>query len=385
MDSQEIIFDHNNKAAVVELRPDERYKPICSHCGELADGIHSNHKRQLLDLSLAEHRIKIDYNYRKVKCSKCNSIAVEELEVCEPGGPRVTRRLATYIKELCKHMTVKQVADNLNLDWKTVKAIDKHVLEKEHGETDYNGLKYIAIDELSYGKYHKYITIVLDFLTGRIIWIGRDRRSSTLDRFFSKMPEDNRKQIEAVAIDMWDPFIASVKKWCPQAHIVFDLFHIISQYNAVIDAVRREETARASIQNKKIIKGSRYMLFKNEENLTVEQIPRLNELIETNKNISTVYILKDQLKDVFKQPSKKDIAKKLNIWCELALESGLEPLKKFVKTLKRYEHGLLNYADYPIHTGILEGTNNKLQEIKRRAFGFHDLEYFILKAKQAFP
>ncbi|NSW83667.1 MAG: ISL3 family transposase [Syntrophothermus sp.] len=380
--SEDINFEEDT-GKVIELKPDMRFTPICSKCRSKGVGNHSNHQRFLRDLSLGPHKTLIHLHYRKIECPLCGQVVVEELDIAEPGGPRVTKRLAVYIQELCKLMTVKDVAEHLHLDWKTVKEIDKQGLKQEFAHTDYNGLRYLAVDEISYGKHHRYLTTVIDFETGRIVWVGKDRKYETLKEFFLKMPEEAREQIKAVAMDMWDPFIKAVSEFYPKAAIVFDVFHIVAQYNKVIDEVRRAEARTAMETDKNVIKGSHWILLKNPENLKEKEIPRLEKLLSINKNLSTVYILKDELKTIWQCNDRQQMSKALDAWCAKALESGIPALKRFVKTLRRYKYGILNYADYPIHTSKLEGINNKIKVIKRQAYGFHDLEYFILKIKQA--
>jgi len=371
---------------VVELAPDQRFRPICCKCKSQSFAKHSDHQRFLRDLPLGHYQTLIHLKYRKIYCPKCNQIRVEELGVADPGGPRVTRRLAVYIQHLCKFMTIREVAEHLHLDWKTVKAIEKQGLEKRFGRTDYSGLRYLAIDEISKGRYHQYLTVVLDFETGRVVWVGEGRKFETLQRFFSQMPDEVRDQIEAVAMDMWDPYIKAVKKFCPQAAIVFDLFHIVAKYNDVIDQVRRNEVRQAGAKtDKKVIKGSRWILLKNHENLKEKEKLHLEELLKANENLAKVYILKDDLKAIWNVRNRQEMANALDDWCQRALEAGLEPLNRFVETLNRYRYGILNHADHPIHTGRLEGFNNKIKVLKRKAYGFHDLDYFILKIKQACP
>jgi transposase len=282
-------------------------------------------------------------------------------------------------------MTVKDVARHVNLDWKTVKNIDKAFLEEEFGETDYRGLKILAIDEISRGRHHDYLTVILDYLTGRIVWIGEGRKESTLDAFFKSMPEGVSDGIKAVAMDMWDPFIAAVRKWCPNAKIVFDFFHVVQAFNKVIDKVRNQEYQKATQEARKVIKGSKYLLLKNKENLKSNEKPHLRELLKINYNLSTAYILKDALKVIWSYKYTRCAEKALENWCELARESNIPSIIKFAGRLEHYREGILSHCRYPIHTGKLEGVNNKLKVIKRDAYGFLDTRYFILKAKQAFP
>jgi transposase len=282
-------------------------------------------------------------------------------------------------------MTINDVANHLDLDWKTVKNIDKYFLEQEYGETDYSNLRILAIDEVSIRKGHNYLTVVLNYETGRVVWIGEGRKKKTLDKFFSSMTKEQREKIEAIALDMWKPFINCIRYWCPKAEIVFDLFHVVSEFNRVIDRVRNIEYRKANKEEKGVIKGSKFLLLTNKENLKPEKRPHLKELLEINKNLSTVYILKDLLKRIWRYRYPAWAKKALHNWYELAYESNIVPVIAFADRLRRHEEGILNHCSYPIATGIVEGTNNKIKVIQRNAYGFHDIRYFILKVKQAFP
>lgn len=353
------------------LEPDKRYRPKCSRCGSHAIGIHSHHERAVRDLPMGTFkRVLVNFHYRKVECPSCAGFVVEELDVADPGGPRVTRRFARYIYELCKLMPLKHVADLLDLDWKTVKAIDKLGLEEEHGRTDYSSLRYLAIDEISYTKHHHYLTIVLDFETGRVVWVGKGRDAQSLDAFFAGMPDWVRLSIEAVAIDMWEPFMKAVQKWCPQAAVVHDPFHIIANYSRVIDEVRRDEVRKADTkENRRYIKGTRWLLLKNPENLTEKQVPRLEEILEANENLFKVYVLKEDLKAIWDHTDRVEMAEALNDWCLRAREANLASLDRFVGMLIKHAPGILNHAEHPIHTGRLEGVNNKIKGSSDRPTG----------------
>ena len=155
-------------------------------------------------------------------CSKCQGVHIEDLELFHPYL-RVTDRLARYIYQLCEFMTVADVSKHVALDWKTVKNIDKYYLERDYGQPDYDGLRILAVDEISVRKGHQYLTVVLDYLTGRVLFVGKDRKAKTLERFFNQLKPRQRKSIEAVAMDMWDPFIKAVKKKClgPRSYSIF--------------------------------------------------------------------------------------------------------------------------------------------------------------------
>jgi len=367
----------------IVLEPDRRFVPTCSVCGEMASSVHQYTRRAVRDLCLCEAQVFLNVEYRKVECPRCDCIRVEHHDFVAPYA-RVTHRLARYIYDLCKHMSIHAVAEHVGLDWKTVKEIDKHFLEEEFGQTRYEGLRILAIDEISIRRGHTYMTVVLNYESGAVVWMGEGRSVSTLDEFFGKMPEAQRLQIEAVAIDMWDPFIKAVTTWCPNAKIVFDLFHVVKAFGKVIDKVRNEEANKARKQEKDIYKGAKYLLLKNKENLTPEQQPRLRQLLEFNETLASVYILKDYLKRLWSYRYRRCARRFLHMWRRLAYAIPYSAVQKFANMLGNYSYGILNHCDYPIHTGVLEGCNNKIRSISKRAFGFHDNRYFTLKVIQAF-
>lgn len=171
----------------------------------------------------------------------------------------------------------------------------------------------------------------------------------------------------------------------PQAKIVFDLFHVVANFNRVIDKVRNSEYRNASKENRAVFKGSKYLLLKNRKNLkSQDQRQHLKQLLALNETINTVMILKDKLKHIWTYRSRTWAAKALDSWCSLARSLNHPSVTPFANTLQRYRYGIINHCDYPIHTGKLEGVNNKIKVIKRKAYGFHDLRYFTLKIYQAF-
>jgi len=201
--------------AVIDVAPDQRFQPVCHLCGNKAAAVHSWSQRSVRDLNLASTQVWLRCDYRKLLCSHCQRISIEDLELFHPYL-RVTRRLAAEIHKLCKVMTVTDVARHFQLDWKTVKDIDKQYLEAHYGQPDLNGLRILAVDEISIRKGHSYLTVVLDYETGRVVYVGRHRKARTLNRFFKQLTAKQRKAVEAVVMDMWDPYIKAVKKNCPR-------------------------------------------------------------------------------------------------------------------------------------------------------------------------
>jgi transposase len=378
------IHSDQGVSALIRLVPDLRYRPVCHDCGSPATTVHSKgHRRHVRDLNLADAEVWLDVEYRKIWCSTCGGVRVELFDFADSSS-RVTHRLARYVHDLCKKMTVQDVAEHLELNPKTVKAIDKAFLEKSFGQTDGHGLRVLAIDEIALRKGHNYMTVIMDYFTGRIVWMGENRDMETLDRFFAELTDQQKQGIEAVAMDMWEPFINRVKHHCPQAQIVFDFFHVVQAFGKVIDTVRRDEYRKATEQEKKVLKGSRYLLLKNPENLKDDQPDRLQEVLALNKTLSVLYVLRGQLKMLYYYSDRRTVQKMLDDWCRMAATIDHPDVRRFINRLRFFEYGILNHADYPIGTSELEGANNKIKVIKRKAYGFHDSKYFALKVKQAF-
>jgi len=361
----------------------EGSKFVCSVCKRTVEQGYDSRTQYIRDLSCFEYNTYLCLDKFRIYCPCCG-VRVEEL-----GFARVfshcTKRFEDYIAKLCSILPVSQVASLTGLDWKTVKEIDKRYLTEKFSCPDYSSLNILAIDEISYKSGHKYLTIVLDLSKTKVVWVGQGRSKATLDKFFCEIGEGNAKNICAIATDMWDPYLASISQNAPQAKVVFDKFHVIAEYSKMIDRIRNEEYSIASESGKKVIAGSRYLLLTNEQNLGKSQKERLKELLDVNETISTAYILKDELKMLWQCGSRKEAYSFLVDWVGKAIASGNKDLCKFSKKLMHYSYGLINHAIYPINSAKLEGVNNKIKVIKRRSYGFHDLNYFILKIKQGFP
>jgi len=268
-----------------------------------------------------------------------------------------------------------------------VKEIDKKALVKRLpmvGETD---ARFLAVDEFSIRKRHRYGTTVIDSEAKKVLYVGKDRTEQSLAAFYEQMGTERCNAIEAVAMDMWQAFKTATENNCPNAKIVFDPFHVIQSYGRdVIDVVRREEYKKAVGKQRDVIKGSRYLLLKNEENLDKERNEKSNlqQLLSLNRRLEKVYILKDDLKQLWRYRSTAWAEKWFAAWYRRAIYSKIEPLKNFARMLKRHKDGILAHCKYPLHTSVLEGINNKIKVIKRIAYGFRDEEYFFLKIRGAF-
>ncbi len=353
------VHGDNADSVMIRMAPDLRYRPVCHYCQSPAGTVHSSgHSRIIRDLNMATAEVWLQVEYRKVWCDRCNGVRVEHLSFVD-ASKRVTDRLARYIHDLCKVLTVHDVAEHLDLNPKTIKAIDKSFLQKSFGETDYHDLKVLAIDEIALRKGHNYMTVVMDYFSGRVVWMGDGRSKETIDSFFAEMTDKQKEAIEAVAMDMWEPYINRIKHHCPNANIVFDFFHVVQAFGRVIDKVRRDEYLKADEQDRRVLKGSRYLLLKNEENLTEKQQSRLQDVLELNSTLNVLYVLKDYLKLIYYYSDRRKVKKTLDDWCEMAGHIEHPSVRAFIRRLRFFEYGILNHADYPIGTSRLEGVNSK--------------------------
>ncbi len=279
------------KIVWIKMEPDKRYDPVCHRCERKVKEIHSYHQRTIRDLNLLDARTFITISYRTLRCPSCGDV-VEKMEMVD-FYQRVTRRLAHYILELCQFMTIREVARHLGLDWKTIKEIHKGFLKERFSKESLGLPRILAVDEIFLRKGHHYLTVILNWENGRVLWVGEGRKYETLKAFFDSLSQKQRDSIEAVAMDMWDPYIKAIKECCPNASIVFDQFHVVRAFGKVIDRVRNAEYRKANREGKEVIKGSKYLLLKNREHLRKEERPKLRALLELNQALTTVYILSD--------------------------------------------------------------------------------------------
>jgi transposase len=278
-------------------------------------------------------------------------------------------------------MTIQDVAHHLNISWDVIKGIQKKRLRRRFARPKLSKLRQIAIDEICIGKGHKYLTIVLDLKTGAVVFVGNGKGSDALLPFWKRL-KLYKSKIQAVAIDMSPAYISAVLGNLPQAAIVFDHFHVIKLFNEKLSDLRRKlYNQMTESSDQKVLKGTRWLLLKNPENLndSRNERQRLLKALQLNQPLATAYYLKEDLRQLWTQHNKLAAELFLIDWTERARASGVRILIKFAQTLCAHRTGILAYYDYPISTGPLEGTNNKIKTMKRQAYGFRDIEFFKLK------
>jgi len=317
---------------------------------------------------------------KRVKCFACDVVRPVKIGFADPKK-HYTRSFERYALELSKHMTIDDVAKHLQVSWDTIKEIQANNLQHRFGKPKLHKLKEIAIDEIAVSKGHRYLTVVLNLRSGAVVFVGDGKGVKALEIFWKRLRRA-RAKIQAVATDMSKAYIRAVRDHLPGAVHVFDHFHVLTLFNDKLSAFRRELYREASTDpERQVLKGTRWLLLKNPENLdsSRDELSRLQEALRLNEPLAIAYYLKEDLRQIWSQPNKRSARRVLNDWLARARASGIRMLVQFADTLEEHQEGILNYYHYPISTGPLEGTNNKIKTMKRQAYGFRDLEFFKLK------
>jgi transposase len=338
------------------------------------------------DLPLFEHRVELIVPRVRVACAACGA-KLERLAWLEPYA-RVTGRLADSAARLCAVTSILHVARFFGLHWNTVKELDRAHLQRSLGPVDFDGLEIIALDEFAIQKGHRYATVIVEPTRKRVLWVGRGRGREDIRPFFETLGSERCARLRAAVMDMNAGYELEVKRHCPNAAIVFDLFHVIAKYGReVIDRVRvdRANELREQRRERHLVKSARWLLLKNRDSLRPGEDVELDELLAANHSLFVVYVLRDALKDLWSYRHCGYAARAWRSWYRKALRSGIGPLRHFAQKLRPYLAGILAHCRYPLGTNLIEGINNKIKVIKRMAYGFRDDAYFFLKIRAAFP
>lgn len=317
---------------------------------------------------------------QRVWCCSCQRVRQVRLDFADPRRS-YTHAFERYALELCRHMTIKDVARHLQVSWDLIKDIQKRYLHQRFSRPKLRHLRRLAIDEISIGRGHRYLTIVLDLESGAVVFVGDGKGAEALSAFWPRL-KASRARIQAVAIDMSPAYIRAVRSNLPGAVVVFDHFHVIKLYNDKLSDLRRQLYHQIQDQGvKQVIKGTRWLLLKNPENLNAKRAEpdRLKEALAVNQPLATAYYLKEDLRQAWRQKNKAAAKAFLIDWIWRAGSSLVPMLASMAQTIAVHLHGILAYYDHPISTGPLEGTNNKIKTMKRQAYGFRDQAFFKLK------
>ena len=337
--------------------------------------------RRVRDLSCGDTRVFLDFEVRRVACRRCGTVKRERLSFLA-DNPLYTKRFAHYVGRRCRSATIKDVAQELRLDWHTVKTLEKQYMTAQLARAGRPGPKAIGIDEISIRKGHTYRIVVSDLIRGRPIWFGgQDRSEASMAQFYDWLGENKAQRIRLAVMDMWKPFRTVTNEKAPQAAILFDKFHVLRHLGDALDQVRKSEYARLTGKERRYIKGHKYTLLSHRENLDLDGRKALKTLLAANQRLNTAYLLKESFGQLWSYEREGWARRFFENWRASLKWQRLKPFEKFAEMIDRHWEGIAAYCqpENKVSLGFVEGFNNKIRVIQRRAYGLRDEEYLRLK------
>jgi transposase len=352
----------------------------CSACGSRQVQSRGRVERRFRTVPIGRRATFVVLPIPRVECQACGVVRQVKIPFADPRRS-YTNSFERYALDLGRRMTIRDVAQHLGVSWDVIKDLQKRDLSRRFAKPKLKHLRHLAIDEIAIAKGHRYLTVVLDLDSGAVVFVGDGKGAKALTPFWKRL-RGSKAKIEAVAMDMAPAYRAAVSTHLPKATIVFDRFHVMKLFNEKLSDLRRALHREATdVMQKKVLKGTRWLLLKAAENLDKDkdEKSRLEEALALNKSLATAYYLKEDLRQFWEQPGKKFATLFLDGWLKRAESSGIKTLQQMAQSLAAHRSGLLAYYDFMITSGPMEGTNNKIKTMKRQAYGFRDREFFKLK------
>lgn len=368
--------DFEENTLVIGVAPTTRIAR-CAGCGCRCRRLYDHRSgRRWRHLDLGGMRVELSYDLRRVECARCG-VCTELVPWAEPGSA-FTRPFEQQVGYLAQRMDKTAVVELMGIAWRTVGSIAERVVKRMSPTDRLEGLRVIGIDELSYRRHHKYVTIVTDHDTGKIVWAKEGKNAETLDAFFAQLGADRCKLLRTVTIDMSQAYIASVEAHAPQARIVFDRFHVQRLAQDALDQVRRAVVAEyADPEQRRALKKTRFVLQKNPENLSSLERRKIADVQAANRPLYRAYLLKDALVSILDRRQYYVARDQLMGWLSWASRSKLAPFIRVARTIRKHLVGVLAYMNSGITNARAEGLNGKARVITRRSYGLHSAQSLI--------
>ncbi len=362
-----VRFD--DEELIVEVKP-SWHRPRCGQCLRKAPGYDQRRARLWRSLSFGPVLVWLEYAPRRVRCKRCG--VVTEAVPWARHKSHFTRdfeEMTAYLAQTTDNTTVSR---SMGIAWVTVGRIVERIIAERLDPARLQGLGRIGVDDFSYRKYHRYLTVVVDHDRQRVVWAAKGRSPETLKAFFEELGPRGRAEIECVTMDMAAGYIKATEEALPQAQIIFDRFHVQRLASEALDEVRRSQLhqLRGTPAGRELFR-SRFALLKNPWNLTDVEEEKLSSIQRKNLPLYRAYLLKEGLALALDYTQPWRAKKRLEEWVAWASRSRLKPFVRAARTVRKHFDGIMAYVKYRLTNGIVEGTNNRLRAIARRAFGFH--------------
>jgi len=364
-------------ALVVEIIPRKNSRAICSGCRQPSSTYDHLTLRLFQFIAIWGYQVYFRYWMRRVNCLRCG-IKIETVPWTD-GKHQLTKPYQQFLAGWAKQLSWLEVARSFRTTWDHVFQSVKIVVEYGLQNRTMESVKAIGVDEIQYGKGHQYLTLVYQIDSGvkRLLYIAQKRTTKSLLRFFFELGKKGCNQLEFICSDMWKPYLKVIRKKAPQALHILDRFHIVAKLNKAVDEVRRAEVKRLKDEGyEDILKHSKYCFLKNVSNLTDKQEAKLDDLLQYDLKSVKAYLLKESFQAFWQYTSPEWARKYLKKWCYRTMRSKLEPMKKFVGTVRRHEELMMNWfkAKKEYSSGVVEGLNRKVNLVTRKAYGFKSYE-----------
>ena len=389
---QHARFSADKKSIEVAVRPRRGSAAICSRCHQPAPGYDQLGERRFEFIPLWGFLVFLLYVMRRVDCRRCGAVVVEEVPWGD-GKRTLTKAYMLFLARWARRLSWKETAAAFRTSWDKVFDAVEYVVTFGLAHRELGQIDAIGVDEIQYAKGHKYLTLVyqIDLDITRLLWVGKERTIESFQGFFTTIGAEVASQIVFVCSDMWEPYLQVIREKCSEALHILDRFHIVAKMNKALDEVRAEESRRMHREGRlPVLKKSRWLLLKREENLGEEQRFRLRDLLRYNLKTVRAYLLKEAFQQLWDYNSAAWAGKFLDEWCRQTMRSRIDPMKKIARSLRQHRELILNYfrAQKLISSGVVEGLNNKAKVTMRKSYGFrtfHVLEMALYHSLGKLP
>lgn len=355
---------------VIGVRPRRGRRARCGQCGKAGSTYDRQPKRLWKHLPLGEVFIWLEYAPRRVQCARCG-VRIEQVPWAAHRS-RFTLQLEEMVAYLATTTSRKAVSELLGVNWRSVGAVVERIVSQRMDPERFSKLRRVGIDEFSYRKHHRYLTVVVDHDRGRVIWAAEGRSGQTLHEFFDLIGANVAHALEHVTMDMAAGYIGVVRERAPQAEIIFDRFHVAQLASNAVDEVRRSLVRQlAGTDDASAVKKTRWALLKNPGRLLPSQQLKLAELARINSPLYRAYLLKETLAAALDRKQPWRARKQLDQWMAWASRSKLKPFVRLAKTIRKHRDDIVRYVELRLTNAVVEGINNRIRVIARIAYGFH--------------
>jgi transposase len=371
---QQARFSSDHKSIEIAVRPRKGSKAVCSRCHEPGPGYDKLPERRFEFIPFWGYLVFLLYSMRRVDCRRCQTVVVEEVPWGD-GKRTLTRAYMLFLARWARRLSGKETAEAFRTSWEKVFDAVEHVVTFGLEHRVLGRIDAIGVDEIQYAKGHKYLTLVyqIDLGVTRLLWIGRERTIESFQGFFKVIGDEIASKIVFVCSDMWEPYLKVIREKCSEALHILDRFHIVAKMNKALDEVRAGESRRMLREGyTPVLKKSRWLLLKREENLKNEQRIRLRDILRYNLKTVRAYLLKEAFQQLWDYNAPYWAGKFLDEWCRQVMRSRIEPMKKIARSLRDHRELILNYfrAQKMLSSGVVEGLNNKAKVTMRKSYGF---------------